>query len=95
MNREEEPSAPVPARDKQAEEDLWQRHKAERGVWSEPMLVALERGLKGNKWFSLIDKVYAPATLSAAWARIEANGGAAGVRRRSPPRAPWPWRGCW
>ena len=46
MNREE-PSAPVPARDKQAEEDLWQRHKAERGVWSEPMLAALERGLKG------------------------------------------------
>ncbi len=28
MNREE-PSAAVPARDKQAEEDLWQRHKAE------------------------------------------------------------------
>ena len=47
MNREE-PSAPVPERDKQAEEDLWQRHKAERGVWTEPMLVALERGLKGK-----------------------------------------------
>ena len=38
MNREE-PSAPVPERDRQAEEDLWQRHKAERGVWTEPMLV--------------------------------------------------------
>lgn len=55
MNREE-PSAPVPARDKQAEEDLWQRHKAGRGVWTEPMPVALEGGLKGKKWFSLIDK---------------------------------------
>ena len=56
MNREEA-SAEVPSGDKQAEEDLWQQHKAERGVWSEPMLVALERGLKGNKWFSLIDKL--------------------------------------
>ena len=50
MNREE-PSAPVPpsemTRDKQAEEDLWQRHKAERGVWTEPMLAALARGLNG------------------------------------------------
>jgi hypothetical protein len=36
------------------EEDLWQRHKAERGVWTEPMLMALERGMEGNKWFSLI-----------------------------------------
>jgi hypothetical protein len=51
----EETSAPVPARDKQVEEDLWQRHKAERGVWTEPMLMALERGMEGNKWFSLID----------------------------------------
>ena len=51
MNREQT-SAAVPARDKQAEEDLWQRHGAERGVWTEPMLAALARGLKGNKWFS-------------------------------------------
>jgi hypothetical protein len=54
MNREE-PSTEVPARDKQVEEDLWQRHGAERGVWTEPMLEALERGVQGNKWFSLID----------------------------------------
>ena len=39
-------SAAVPAAGKQGEEDLWQRHKAERGVWSEKMLVALERGSK-------------------------------------------------
>jgi RNA-directed DNA polymerase len=78
MNREE-PSAPVPARDKQAEEDLWQRHKAERGVWSEPMLAALERGLKGNKWFSLIDKVWSERTLELAWEKVRANAGACGV----------------
>jgi RNA-directed DNA polymerase len=43
------------------------------------MLTALEQGVKGNKWFSLIDKVYRPANLAAAFARVKANGGAAGV----------------
>ncbi len=75
----EETSAPVPARDKQAEEDLWQRHKAERGIWTEPMLAALERGLKGNKWFSLIDKVRSERTLQLAWEKVKFNAGACGV----------------
>ena len=43
------------------------------------MLTALEQGVKGGVWFSLIDKVYAPRTLQAAFARVKANGGAAGV----------------
>ena len=77
--RREEPSVTVPAGDKQAEEDLWQRHKAERGVWSEPMLAALERGLKGNKWFSLIDKVWSERTLGLAWEKVRVNAGACGV----------------
>jgi RNA-directed DNA polymerase len=79
MNREEERSAPVPARDKQAEEDPWQRHGAERGVWTEPMLAALDRGLKGNKWFSLIDKVASERTLGLAWEKVRSNAGACGV----------------
>ena len=77
--KREEPSASVPVRDKQAEEDLWQRHKAERGVWSEPMLTALEGGLKGNKWFSLIDKVWSGRTLELAWEKVRVNAGACGV----------------
>ena len=77
--KREEPSASVPARDKQAEEDLWQRHKAERGVWTEPMLAALDRGLKGNKWFSLIDKVWSERTLELAWEKVRVNAGACGV----------------
>ncbi len=77
--KRETPSAEVPARDKQVEEDLWQRHKAERGVWSEPMLVALERGLKGKKWFSLIDKVSRERTLQLAWEKVRRNAGACGV----------------
>jgi RNA-directed DNA polymerase len=65
--------------DKQGEEDLWQRHKAERGVWSEKMLMALEQGIKGNVWFSLIDKISADRTLELAWAKVQSNAGACGV----------------
>jgi len=77
--KREESSAAVPERDKQAEEDLWQRHKAERGVWTEPMLVALERGLKGKKWFSLIDKVGRLDVLQLAWEKVRTNAGSCGV----------------
>ena len=77
--KREEPSTEVPARDKQVEEDLWQRHGAERGVWTEPMLAALEIGLKGNKWFSLIDKVWSEGTLELAWEKVKSNAGACGM----------------
>jgi RNA-directed DNA polymerase len=43
------------------------------------MVSALDNGVKGGRWYSLMDKVYAPATLQAAWARVRANRGAAGV----------------
>src|SRR5262245_33052446 len=43
------------------------------------MLIALETGVKGGKWFSVIDKVYALANLRAAFAKVKAKGGAAGV----------------
>ncbi len=72
------PSA-VPATDKQEGEDLWQRHKAERGVWSQGMLEALERGVKGGKWFSLIDKIYAERTLALGWEKVRSNAGSCGV----------------
>jgi RNA-directed DNA polymerase len=51
----------------------------EPSVWTERMLAALEKGVKGGKWFSLIDKVYALANLRAAFAKVKANRGAAGV----------------
>jgi RNA-directed DNA polymerase len=50
------------------------------------MVSALENGVKGGRWFSLIDKVLAPATLEAAWERVWANKGAAGVDRQSIER---------
>ena len=82
MNRDE-PSATVPTKDKQAEADLWQRHGAKRGVWTEAMLIALERGKEGNKWFSLIDKVRSVKTLGMAWETVRSNAGAGGVDRIS------------
>ena len=38
----------------------------ERTVWTDRMLEALEQGVKGGVWFSLIDKVYRPETLDTA-----------------------------
>lgn len=75
----EDTSPPVPEKDKQGEEDLWQRCRAKRGVWSEKMLMALERGIKGNVWFSLIDKVWSVRTLGLAWEKVRSNAGCCGV----------------
>lgn len=75
-----EPTPPgVPATDKQGGEDPWARLGAERGVWSEKMLAALLGGVRGNRWFSLIDKVYSAKTLGLAWEKVRSNAGACGV----------------
>ena len=58
----------------------------EATVWSERMLAALENGVKGGKWFSLMDKVYRKQTLGAAWQKVRANAGAAGVDGQSVER---------
>jgi RNA-directed DNA polymerase len=43
------------------------------------MLEALQRGVKGGVWFSLIDKIHRPSTLLAAWIAVENNRGSAGA----------------
>ena len=58
----------------------------EASVWNERMLAALENGVKGGQWFSLIDKVYREGTLKTAWQKVAANGGAAGVDGQSVKR---------
>jgi RNA-directed DNA polymerase len=58
----------------------------EAPVWTERMLSALANGVKGGKWYSLIDKVYALGTLKLAWTKVEANQGAAGVDGQSVDR---------
>ncbi|MBV9566118.1 MAG: group II intron reverse transcriptase/maturase [Bradyrhizobium sp.] len=52
---------------------------AEASIWTERMVSALDNGVKGGKWFSLVDKAIRPATLEAAWRKVERNKGAAGV----------------
>lgn len=49
-------------------------------------LEALGNGVKGGKWFSLMDKATRPTTQSAAWRQVAGNGGAAGVDRQSIER---------
>ena len=58
----------------------------EASIWTERMLSALGNGVKGGKWFSLMDKVFAPKTLAAAWTKVRANKGAAGVDGQSIER---------
>jgi len=53
----------------------WLKAKA----WTDRMLAALVNGVKGNKWFSLIDKVARSDTLLHAWELVRRNRGAAGV----------------
>lgn len=50
------------------------------------MLAALQTGVKGSKWHSLIDKVSRLETLSLGWAQVARNAGAAGVDRMSVER---------
>jgi RNA-directed DNA polymerase len=59
------------------------RPRAEALVWTERMVAALVNGVKGGKWYGLIDKVYAPKTLELAWQKVRANHGAAGVDGQS------------
>jgi len=63
-----------------------QRKFAPASVWTEAMLAALQRGVKGGKWHSLIDKVSRLETLKLGWVRVAKNAGAAGVDRMSVER---------
>jgi len=47
------------------------------------MLEALEKGVKGGKWHSLIDKVYREESLRAAWRSVRERNGCAGIDRVS------------
>ena len=51
----------------------------ERTVWTSRMLEALERGVKGGVWYSLMDKVFRKATLRRAFERVQARKGGSGV----------------
>jgi RNA-directed DNA polymerase len=78
-NKQEEARPAAVPEAKQAGEVRARWAWAEPRVWTERMLTALEVGVKGGKWFSLIDKVSAPRVLLRAFEQVKANGGAAGV----------------
>src|SRR5271167_2289386 len=59
---------------------------AEASIWTDRMVSALGNGVKGGKWFSLVDKVVRPTTLDIAWQRVARNNGAAGVDGQSIER---------
>jgi len=50
------------------------------------MVSALVNGVKGGKWYSLVDKAIRPTTLDAAWHKVARNKGAAGVDGQSIER---------
>jgi len=79
--RPEQRLAGVPFAAKQAREAHGRWQWVEPTVWTPRMLTALENGVKGGCWFSLIDKVASEKGLRAAFAKVERNGGAAGVDR--------------
>ena len=51
----------------------------EPSVWTDRMLEALERGVKGGVWYSLMDKVCLERNLESAWTRVKNNKGGPGV----------------
>lgn len=89
-NLQECPSARVPPMTKseaakQAEEVRARWAWTDPGVWTDRMLTALENGVKGGQWFSLIDKVYAETALNLAGRYVTSKPGkAAGVDHVTP-----------
>ncbi len=55
-------------------------------VWTDRMLMALVKGVKRGKWFSLMDKVYTETNLLDSYTTVKRNNGSAGVDRVSIER---------
>jgi RNA-directed DNA polymerase len=73
--------AEVSEKAKQARETRGRWSWMEPSVWTERMLTALEVGVKGGKWYSLIDKVSSLRNLESAFLQVKRNKGSAGVDR--------------
>jgi len=55
----------------------------EESIWTERMLTVLGNGIKGGKWYSLMDKAYRLSTLERSWQRVAGNKGSSGVDGQS------------
>ena len=79
--RPQQPPAAVPESAKQAGDVRARWAWTEAAVWTDRMLTALEKGVKGDQWFSLIDKVASELNLFVASCRVARNRGAPGIDR--------------
>ena len=82
----DKPKDPEPSKVQQLERGGQIRGRwpwVEPTIWNERMLEALETGVQGGKWHSLMDKVYRPANLRAAWERVKRNRGSSGIDKVS------------
>ena len=70
-----------PKQDKEARRARW--FWVEHGIWTDSMLRTLERGIKGGKWFALIDKVYGIKNLQSGFWKVWRNAGSAGIDGQS------------
>ena len=59
--------AKVSGKTKQARDIHYRWSWVEPHVWTKRMLTALENGVKGGVWFSLIDKVFARESLQTGY----------------------------
>jgi len=79
MSRKKDTLTEVPLRARHVREIRDLMAWIEPSVWTSRMLTALVIGVKGGKWYSLMDKVYTMANLRAAFKKVKANKGAPGV----------------
>lgn len=77
--RTDERPATVPFAATPAGQPLSIAEWANRAVWTDRMLDALQRGVRGGRWHTLSDKVHQPDNLASASIKVLGNGGAAGV----------------
>ena len=70
-----------PKQDKEAHRARWAW--VERRVWTDSMLRSLEKGIKGGKWYALIDKVYELKNLQSGFWKVWRNAGSAGTDGQS------------
>ena len=75
--KEERPATVPEAKQAGEIHDRWKW--VEPTVWTERMLSALEEGVKGGKWYSLMDKVYRLANLMSAYKEVKRRKGGPGV----------------
>ena len=75
QGREDPQAVPETARRGGETQNKW----VEPNAWTDSMLEALDRGVKGGKWYSLIDKLYQLDLLKKAFSKVKANGGGSGV----------------